>query len=114
MLRLSAPGHSRLEEADLLDVRIGGSESNTAVAVARLGMRVAWWSKLPANPMGRRVELTDDLISCDVDVSWWVGPDAYDAGYYTKLYRALRIWVVTDYPFFRPHYSNSELPDIDR
>jgi 2-dehydro-3-deoxygluconokinase len=56
MLRLSAPGFSRLEEADTLDVRIGGSESNTAVALARLGLRVAWWSKLPANPLGRRIE----------------------------------------------------------
>jgi hypothetical protein len=61
-------------------------------------------------PIGRRVELTDDLIACDVDVSWWVQPDAYDAGYYTKLYRALRIWVVTDFPFSRPLYSNRELP----
>ena len=56
MLRLSAPGFSRLEEATSLDVRIGGSESNTAVALARLGLRVGWWSKLPANPLGRRIE----------------------------------------------------------
>jgi 2-dehydro-3-deoxygluconokinase len=56
MLRLSAPGFGRLEEATSLDVRIGGSESNTAVALARLGLRAAWWSKLPANPMGRRIE----------------------------------------------------------
>ena len=64
-------------------------------------------------PMGRRVELTDDLISCDVDVSWWVVPDAYQASYYTKLYHALQIWVVTDYPFTRPHYSNRETPNVE-
>jgi hypothetical protein len=63
-------------------------------------------------PMGRRVELTDDLIAADVDVSWWVVPDAYDAGEYTKLYRALRHWVVTDYPFTRPYFSNREIPEV--
>lgn len=56
MLRLSPPGFGRLEEAVSLEVRIGGSESNTAVALARLGLRVAWWSKLPATPLGRRIE----------------------------------------------------------
>lgn len=56
MWRLSPPGYGRIEEAVSLDVRIGGSESNTAVALARLGLRVAWWSKLPANALGWRIE----------------------------------------------------------
>ena len=67
MLRLSAPGFSRLEEAVSLDVRIGGSESNTAVALARLGLRVQWWSKLPANPLGRRIE--NEIRRWGVDTS---------------------------------------------
>lgn len=67
MLRLSAPGFGRLEEAVSLDVRIGGSESNTAVALARLGLKVAWWSKLPANPMGRRIE--NEIRRWGVDTS---------------------------------------------
>jgi hypothetical protein len=61
-------------------------------------------------PMGRRVELNDDLIMCDVDVSWWVVPEAYVAGYYRKLFEALGAWVVTDFPFTRPHFSNREIP----
>ncbi len=56
MWRLSPPGFSRIEEAVTLDVRIGGSESNTAVALSRLGVDAAWWSKLPANALGRRIE----------------------------------------------------------
>jgi hypothetical protein len=28
-------------------------------------------------PVGRRTPLTEDLLRCDVDVSWWVTPDAY-------------------------------------
>ncbi|HZP81120.1 MAG TPA: sugar kinase [Chthonomonadaceae bacterium] len=77
MLRLSAPGYSRLEEAVTLDVRIGGSESNTAVALARLGLRAAWWSKLPANPLGRRIE--NEIRRWGVDTSgviWDTEPTA--------------------------------------
>ncbi len=73
MLRLSAPGFGRLEEAITLDVRIGGSESNTAVALARLGLRVNWWSKLPANPLGRRIE--NEIRRWGVDTSGMVWDD---------------------------------------
>jgi 2-dehydro-3-deoxygluconokinase len=55
MLRLSPPAHGRLESAHTLDFRIGGSESNTAVALARLGRKVSWWSKLPDTVLGRKV-----------------------------------------------------------
>jgi hypothetical protein len=61
-------------------------------------------------PMGRRTPLTEELIGYDVDVSWWVTPDAYRRGQYTKLYRALRHWIVTAFPFSNPYYSNLELP----
>jgi len=74
MLRLSAPGFGRLEEAVTLDVRVGGSESNTAVALARLGMRVAWWSKLPATPLGRRIE--NEIRRWGVDTSQIIWDDA--------------------------------------
>src|SRR5262249_54934686 len=49
MVRLTPRGHTRLEDASELEVRTGGSESNVAVALARLGLRVAWASKLPRN-----------------------------------------------------------------
>jgi hypothetical protein len=61
-------------------------------------------------PMGRCTELSADLLEYDVDVSWWVTPPAYERGYYTKLYEALRRWVTEDYPFRRPYYSNAETP----
>jgi hypothetical protein len=32
-------------------------------------------------PMGGRTELTEVLLHYDVDVSWWVTPSAYEAGY---------------------------------
>lgn len=61
-------------------------------------------------PMGRRTELTEELLRHDVDVSWWVTPDGYEHGYYEKLYRALRRWVAEQFPFEEPYYSNVEVP----
>jgi hypothetical protein len=61
-------------------------------------------------PMGRRTELTEELLAYDVDVSWWVTPDAYERGYYKKLYRALRHWLAEDFPFAAPYFSNAVIP----
>jgi len=61
-------------------------------------------------PMGRRTPLSDALLGNDVDVSWWVTPDAYARGEYATLYRALRHWVSAEFPFQAPHYSNAEIP----
>lgn len=56
MLRLSPPGFHRLEQANSFDVKVGGGELNVAVGLARLGIEVAWVSKLPDNPLGRLVQ----------------------------------------------------------
>jgi len=56
MLRLTPDTHLRLEQADSLQVHVGGSESNTAVGLARLGKRVAWVSRMTDNHLGRKVE----------------------------------------------------------
>lgn len=61
-------------------------------------------------PMGRRTPLTAELLRHDVDVSWWVTPEAYEQGYYVRLYQALRKWVTEDYPFTDPYFSNTEVP----
>ena len=65
-------------------------------------------------PMGRRTPLTDELLAHDVDVSWWVTPEAYDRGYYEKLYAALRDWVADAFPFKSPYFSNAQIPDVGR
>ena len=57
-------------------------------------------------PMGSRTPLSAELISYDVDVSWWVTPAAYAAGYYAMLYDGLRHWLATEFPFWKPYYSN--------
>src|SRR3972149_6949325 len=66
MLRLSVPSPARFETARQLDVLIGGAEANVAAACARLGLRAAWVSALPANPWGERIrrELTGHGVDC--------------------------------------------------
>jgi hypothetical protein len=39
-----------------------------------------------------------------------VTPDAYERGYYEKLYRALQRWVRDDFGLTASHYSNAEIP----
>ncbi|MEQ1827193.1 MAG: sugar kinase [Pirellula sp.] len=56
MLRLTPEAFLRLEQADSLQIHVGGSESNTAVGLARLGKRVAWVSRLTDNFLGHRIE----------------------------------------------------------
>jgi hypothetical protein len=62
--------------------------------------------------MGRRTELSAELLEHDVDVSWWVTPEAYEHGHYATLHRALRRWVTQAFPFAAPYYSNREIPQL--
>src|SRR5919201_143056 len=55
MIRLSPPNFRRLEQARSLELQVGGAELNTAVALARLGRRSTWVSRLTDNPLGRLV-----------------------------------------------------------
>jgi 2-dehydro-3-deoxygluconokinase len=66
LLRLAVPSPARIETARQLDVQIGGAEANVAAACARLGLRTAWISALPANPWGERVrrELAGHGVDC--------------------------------------------------
>src|SRR5919198_2626955 len=66
LLRLAIPSPGRIETVRQLDVQIGGAEANVAAAGARLGLRTAWISALPANPWGERVrrELTGHGVDC--------------------------------------------------
>ncbi len=66
MLRLSAAPPQRLEQANSLDVRFGGAEANVAAACARLGLRTAFISALPAEHVwGDRT--VRELTGCGVD-----------------------------------------------
>ena len=66
LLRLSVPSPARFETARQLDVQVGGAEANVAAACARLGLKVAWISALPANQWGDRIrrELVGHGVDC--------------------------------------------------
>lgn len=52
MVRLSPPGHGRIEFTNLMEVFVGGGEYNVAYALARLGLRTGWVGGLVDNPVG--------------------------------------------------------------
>jgi 2-dehydro-3-deoxygluconokinase len=66
LLRLAIPSPARFGTARQLDLQLGGAEANVAAACARLGLRTAWISALPANPWGERIrrELVGHGVDC--------------------------------------------------
>jgi len=55
MIRLCTNNYQTLEQAQYLNFSIGGSESNVAICLSRLGMKVMWISKLTDNSLGRKI-----------------------------------------------------------
>ena len=55
MIRLAPPPGESLESTAALAVQVGGAEANVCVALARLGVATTWISRLPSNPLGRRI-----------------------------------------------------------
>jgi len=55
MIRLSPPGHLRLEQTSNLEMAVGGAELSVAAGMARLGRQTGWVSRLPTNPLGRMI-----------------------------------------------------------
>ncbi|MDN5320692.1 MAG: 2-dehydro-3-deoxygluconokinase [Thermococcaceae archaeon] len=80
MIRFSTKNFERIEQAKELAIGIGGTESNFAIAFARLGGRAAWISKLTNNPLGRFV--ANKIREHGVDVSHVIWTDKYRVGLY--------------------------------
>lgn len=75
MLRLTPPGLQRLESASHLEVHVGGSESNVAVGLARLGLRVAWLSRLTSSPLGHQIAGALRAQGVDTSLVIWTDQD---------------------------------------
>jgi 2-dehydro-3-deoxygluconokinase len=75
MVRLSPPDFQRLEQAQSLDLQIGGAELNTAVALARLSRKSAWVSRLTSNPLGRLIANRAREAGVAVDHVVWTPED---------------------------------------
>jgi len=89
MLRLTPPGLERLDQVRSLDVHCGGSESNTSVALSRLGSRVCWLSRLPDSPLADLV--CGEMARFGVDTRYVVrAPEERIGIYYYEPARAPR------------------------
>lgn len=75
MLRMTPPGQRRIEQAASFDLEVGGSESNLSVGLVRLGLRVAWLSRLPASPLGRLIANTLRGYGVDTQHVAWSDED---------------------------------------
>ena len=80
MIRLSPPNFERLEQAHSLNACVGGGEMNVAVLASRLGLKSAFVTRLPKNPLGRMI--FDRIREHGVDASNIVWSDSDRAGLY--------------------------------
>jgi 2-dehydro-3-deoxygluconokinase len=67
MLRLSVPTGRRLDDTRMLDMELAGAESNVSVALARLGWRAGWVSRMPDHALANAILRA--LRSDGVDIS---------------------------------------------
>lgn len=67
MLRLSVPAGRRLDDTRMLDMELAGAESNVSVALARLGWRTGWVSRMPDHALANAILRA--LRSDGVDIS---------------------------------------------
>jgi len=81
MVRLSVRPGQNLNNTYELDMHTGGTESNVAVALTRLGMKTAWLSRLTDNPLGRRVEFDIKRHGVDTSGIIWTRNDRVGAYY---------------------------------
>lgn len=80
MLKFTPPNFKRLEQTPICELEAGGSESNLAIALTRLGLKVMWLSRLTDNPLGRFIEQA--IAAQGVDTSRVIWTDADRVGLY--------------------------------
>ena len=84
MMRLTPPGFLRIEQTRAFDVWVGGTESNTAVGLARLGLKAAWLSRLPASPLGRYISNRVQQHGVDVSHVVWASDERLGIYFHEK------------------------------
>ncbi len=75
MVRLSSRDFQRLELAHALDVHVGGSELNAAVAAAQMGLKTSFVTRLTQNAMGRSVARCASVNNVDTSGVVWTDKD---------------------------------------
>ncbi len=75
MIRLSPPGHQRIELTPVFEAYAGGGEYNVAYALARYGLRTAWVSRLVESPLGAFIKNHARASGMDLSEVVWVPYD---------------------------------------
>ncbi len=75
MLRFTPPMLRRLEQTLDFELHVGGSESNTSVGLSRLGLKVAWLSRLTDNALGHIIARTITSQGIDTSQLVWTSDD---------------------------------------
>ncbi len=73
MLMFAPPPHELIERCDHFTAYSGGSESNVAIGLQRLGIHAGWIGKLPDNALGRKV--VNEIRRYGVDTSACIWAD---------------------------------------
>lgn len=82
LLRLGAPGYTRLFQKDSLDATFCGGEANVAVSLVNFGLKSAFLTKVPDNDIGRAA--VNSLRYFGVDISKVVYGDGRLGLYYLE------------------------------
>lgn len=111
MIRLTPPDKDLLEYTSTLQVHVGGSESNMAVGLARLGVSVAWVSRLTRHPLNNLIVNTLRGQRVNVDHVIWTDSDRVPTYYleesapprssrvfYDRAYSAMAHMTPDDFP----------------
>jgi 2-dehydro-3-deoxygluconokinase len=75
MIRLSPPGHQRIELTPVFEAYAGGGEYNVAYALSRYGMRTGWISRLVDNPLGHFIKNHARTSGMDLSEVVWAPYD---------------------------------------
>jgi 2-dehydro-3-deoxygluconokinase len=75
MIRLSPPGHQRIEFAPYFEAWVGGGEYNVSYALARYGLRTGWVSRMVDNPLGKFILNHARTVGVDCSEVVWVPYD---------------------------------------
>ena len=70
LIRLTAKDRLPLELATAVTLDVGGAELNALIALAQLGCRARWVSRLPRNPLGHRIVGHARRHGVEVVIDW--------------------------------------------
>jgi 2-dehydro-3-deoxygluconokinase len=70
LVRLSSPDRRRLEQANSLELSVGGAELNTLIVLSQLGYSTTLVTRLPENSLGRLIARHARSYAVDVVAQW--------------------------------------------